>query len=57
MLKNKVILVSGACGLLGNQIVREIIQQNGCVFATDMDTDKATILFQNLPPDGFCVIL
>ena len=49
MLKNKVVLVSGACGLLGYQIVREIIEQNGCVLATDTDTDKAINLFQTFP--------
>ena len=51
MLSSKVILVTGACGLLGQQIVREIVEQNGCVIATDTDTDKAKILFQSLPPE------
>ena len=46
MLSSKVILVTGACGLLGQQIVREVIGQNGCVLATDTNTDKATKLFQ-----------
>ncbi|SVC05824.1 uncharacterized protein METZ01_LOCUS258678, partial [marine metagenome] len=43
MLSSKVILVTGACGLLGQQIVREIVGQNGSVIATDIDTDKTTI--------------
>ena len=51
MLSSKVILVTGACGLLGQQIVREIIGQNGCVLATDTDTDKAKSLFQALPSE------
>ncbi len=51
MLSSKVILVTGACGLLGQQIVREIVGQNGCVLATDTDTDKAESLFQALPSE------
>ena len=51
MLSSKVILVTGACGLLGQQIVREIVGQNGSVIATDIDTDKITILFQALPSE------
>ena len=51
MLSSKVILVTGACGLLGQQIVREIVGQNGCVLATDTDTDKAKSLFQALPSE------
>jgi NAD(P)-dependent dehydrogenase (short-subunit alcohol dehydrogenase family) len=51
LLSSKVILVTGACGLLGRQIVKEIIQQNGCVLATDTDTDKATKLIQMLPSE------
>ena len=48
MLKNKVVLVSGACGLLGRQIVQEITKNNGYVLATDTNTDKAEKLFQAL---------
>ena len=48
MLKNKVVLVSGACGLLGRQIVQEINENNGYVLAMDMNTDKAEKLFQAL---------
>ena len=51
MLKSKVVLVSGACGLLGNQIVHKIVEQNGCVLVTDTDTNKAEKLFQNLPSE------
>jgi NAD(P)-dependent dehydrogenase (short-subunit alcohol dehydrogenase family) len=51
LLSSKVILVTGACGLLGKQIVKEIIEQNGCVLATDTDTDKAESLFQALPSE------
>ena len=51
MLSSKVILVTGACGLLGQQIVQEIVGQNGCVLATDTDTDKAESLFQALPSE------
>ena len=51
MLSSKVILVTGACGLLGQQIVREIVGQNGCVLATDTDTEKAKSLFQALPSE------
>jgi 3-oxoacyl-[acyl-carrier protein] reductase len=51
LLSSKVILVTGACGLLGKQIVKEIIEQNGCVLATDTDTDKAESLFQSLPSE------
>ena len=51
MLSSKVILVTGACGLLGQQIVREIVEQNGRVLATDTDTDKAESLFQALPSE------
>jgi len=36
---------------LGQQIVLEIVGQNGCVLATDTDTDKAESLFQDLPPE------
>jgi NAD(P)-dependent dehydrogenase (short-subunit alcohol dehydrogenase family) len=43
--------VSGAGGLLGQQIVREIVGQNGSVIATDIDTDKTTNLFQALPSE------
>ena len=46
MLSSKVILVTGACGLLGQQIVREIVEQTGYVLATDTDTEKATNLFK-----------
>ena len=46
MLSSKVILVSGACGLIGQQIVRENFEQNGYVLATDTDTEKATNLFK-----------
>jgi NAD(P)-dependent dehydrogenase (short-subunit alcohol dehydrogenase family) len=49
MLKSKVVLVSGACGLLGNQFVQDIVNQNSCVLATDTNTDKATKLFHALP--------
>ena len=49
MLSSKVIIVTGACGLLGQQIVREIIEQNGYVLATDTNTEKATKLFHALP--------
>ena len=52
MLSSKVILVSGAGGLLGQQIVREIVGQNGCVLATDTDTDKAKSLFFGMGPYG-----
>jgi len=34
---------------LGQQIVREIIEQNGYVLATDTNTEKATKLFHALP--------
>ena len=51
MLSSKVILVTGSCGLLGQQIVQEIVGQNGCVLVTDTDTDKAESLFQDLPPE------
>jgi len=51
MLSSKVILVSGACGLIGQQIVREIVEQNGYVLATDTDTEKAADLFQALPSE------
>jgi NAD(P)-dependent dehydrogenase (short-subunit alcohol dehydrogenase family) len=51
LLSSKVILVTGACGLLGQQIVREIVGQNGSVIATDIDTDKIKILFQALPSE------
>jgi NAD(P)-dependent dehydrogenase (short-subunit alcohol dehydrogenase family) len=43
--------VSGAAGLLGQEIVREIGGQNGCILATDTDTDKAKSLFQDLPSE------
>jgi NAD(P)-dependent dehydrogenase (short-subunit alcohol dehydrogenase family) len=36
---------------LGQQIVQEIVGQNGCVLATDTDTDKAESLFQALPSE------
>ena len=36
---------------MGQQIVREIVEQNGCVLATDTDTDKAKSLFQALPSE------
>ena len=49
MLSSKVILVTGACGLLGQQIVQEIVDQNGYVLATDTNTEKATKLFHALP--------
>ena len=49
MLKNTVVLVAGACGLLGNQIVKKICEQNGCVVATDTNTNEAEKLFHNLP--------
>jgi len=51
MLSSKVVLVAGACGLLGQQIVREIVEQNGCVLATDIDAEKAKNLFQSLPSE------
>ena len=51
MLSSEVILVTGACGLLGKQIVKEIIEQNGSVLATDTDTDKNESLFQALPSE------
>ena len=51
MLSSSVILVSGACGLLGQQIVWEILEQNGYVLATDTNTDKATKLIQTLPSE------
>ena len=49
MLSSKVILVTGACGLLGQQTVQEIVEQNGYVLATDTNTEKATKLFHTLP--------
>jgi 3-oxoacyl-[acyl-carrier protein] reductase len=49
MLSSKVVLVTGACGLIGQQLVRVILTQNGCVLATDTDTEKAKFLFQSLP--------
>ena len=49
MLSLKVILVTGACGLLGQQIVQEIVEQNGYVLATDTNIEKATKLFHALP--------
>ena len=48
MLSSKVILVTGACGLLGQQIVKEIVDKNGYVLATDTNTEKATKLFHAL---------
>ena len=51
MLSSEVIVVTGACGLLGQQLVREIVGQNGCVLATDTDSDKAESLFQALPSE------
>lgn len=51
MISSNVILVSGACGLLGQQIVREILEQNCCVLVTDTDTDKATKLIRTLQSD------
>ena len=51
MLKNKIILVSGACGLLGREIVREITDNNGYVLATDINNDKAEKLFHALMPE------
>jgi NAD(P)-dependent dehydrogenase (short-subunit alcohol dehydrogenase family) len=49
LLSSKVILVTGACGLLGQQTVQEIVEQNGYVLATDTNTEKATKLFHALP--------
>ena len=51
MFSSKLVLVAGACGLLGQQIVRDIVEQNGCVLATDIDAEKAKILFQSLPSE------
>jgi NAD(P)-dependent dehydrogenase (short-subunit alcohol dehydrogenase family) len=48
LLSSKVILVTGACGLLGQQIVKEIVDKNGYVLATDTNTEKATKLFHAL---------
>ena len=48
MLSSKVVLVAGACGLLGQQIVREIVEQNGCVLATDIDAEKSKKIYFNL---------
>ena len=31
--------------------MREIVEQNGCVIATDTDTDKAKIMYQSLPSE------
>ena len=50
-LNEKVIFVAVACGPLGQQIVLEILQQNGRVLATDMHTDKVKKLFQVLPSE------
>jgi NAD(P)-dependent dehydrogenase (short-subunit alcohol dehydrogenase family) len=43
MLKNKTILVLGACGLLGREIVKAIIEQKGKVIAVDLDIKSLSI--------------
>ena len=52
MLSSKLVLAAGACGLLGQQIVRDIVEQNGCVLATDIDA-KSKNFVSILPSEQF----
>jgi len=49
MLESKIVLVAGAFGLLGREIVKEIVLHNGFVIATDKDIKNAKNTFQDLP--------
>ena len=48
MLKNKRILVAGAAGLLGREIVRSIVQEGGQVVASDICDEALSFLEQHL---------
>jgi len=48
-----VTLVAGACGLLGRQVVREIIGQNDYVLATDTNAEKGEQMLQSLSSERF----
>ena len=46
LLQNKVILVVGAGGLLGREIVRSVVREGGRVIAADMDKASVSGLAQ-----------
>ena len=58
MLKNKVIIVFGGCGLIGKEVVKDIKKNNGIVINADInsdeykvditDNDKIKVLFKNV---------
>jgi len=46
-LTGQVIIVTGACGLLGQKIVQELLDHKSYVFATDTDLEKAKNLLKS----------
>lgn len=51
LLENKVILVAGAGGLLGREIVRSVVQEGGRVIAADMNAALVNLLVDQLGQD------
>ena len=51
MLKNKVVVVTGGSGLLGEQFIREVISQDGIGIITDIDSRSGNKLINSLSGD------
>ena len=47
--KNKKILVTGATGGIGNELVKKFVSLDGIVLATGTNTDKLDLLKKNYP--------
>ena len=57
-LQNKVVVLTGACGLLGKTFVKALIENNARVVATDIDEVKLKDLMEEIkhPNLSICVL-
>ncbi len=53
LLQNKLVVVSGGAGLLGQKICRGIVEQGGRVVIADLDGRRAEVLVDELAKQGF----
>ena len=54
-LKNKVILISGATGLIGNNLIREFLKHEAEVYGIDIDNKKINFqlkILKKIFPNG-----
>ena len=50
MIDNKVVLISGAAGKLGEALSKEVLENNGKVVLVDINSEKLFDLIKTLPP-------